>query len=405
MTAANPSLRLRLTLPGGHRDPWSSRSARTSSRTRCSPHGSAGTARSCRCRSAQARLALEADYGRRDGLGRMVLDVSSSFNDERRALLGDRHALEADVTGIEDAVARNEVEKGVRLRPILDAVDMARVESTPSFTPPSRERWPGPPPDRTGRGRRVTHTWPGSGGSRRSRRRTRRSAASRSAPPTLRGMGFDLDAEEGIRPDLETPAAEVAPRMRDRSRPAARRPPHHPRPGRDARLRGVPARGGHALHYAGCDPALPLSVPAASRDHALTEIYSFLLDSISQEPVWHAEHFDLSDAEARENAEGARFSNTLLFRRYSAKLGFELDFWKRFPSTAGRPKDTRSGSRRPPEFVSGRESPADMDAGFYSADYLRAWARSAQLRAYLRREVGEDWWRREGTGDSSRALP
>src|SRR5204863_3350544 len=34
---------------------------------------------------------------------------------------------------------------------------------------------------------------------------------------------------------------------------------------------------------------------------------------------------------------------------------------------------------------------SDMDAGFYSADYLRAWIRSAQLKAYLRREVGEDW--------------
>ena len=35
-----------------------------------------------------------------------------------------------------------------------------------------------------------------------------------------------------------------------------------------------------------------------------------------------------------------------------------------------------------------------MDSGFYSADYLRAWIRSAQLRQHLVREVGEDWWRR-----------
>ena len=45
-----------------------------------------------------------------------------------------------------------------------------------------------------------------------------------------------------------------------------------------------------------------------------------------------------------------------------------------------------------------------MDSGFYSADYLRAWIRSAQLRAYLRREVGEDWWRREVTGELLRGL-
>jgi hypothetical protein len=45
-----------------------------------------------------------------------------------------------------------------------------------------------------------------------------------------------------------------------------------------------------------------------------------------------------------------------------------------------------------------------MDAGFYSADYLRAWIRSAQLRAYLRSEVGDDWWRRPQTGAFLRGL-
>jgi hypothetical protein len=45
-----------------------------------------------------------------------------------------------------------------------------------------------------------------------------------------------------------------------------------------------------------------------------------------------------------------------------------------------------------------------MDAGFYSADYLRAWIRHAQLRTYLIQEVGEDWWRRSETGDILRDL-
>jgi hypothetical protein len=40
-----------------------------------------------------------------------------------------------------------------------------------------------------------------------------------------------------------------------------------------------------------------------------------------------------------------------------------------------------------------------MDSGFYSADYLRAWVRSAQVRAWLRREVGDDWWRQLRTGE------
>jgi hypothetical protein len=45
-----------------------------------------------------------------------------------------------------------------------------------------------------------------------------------------------------------------------------------------------------------------------------------------------------------------------------------------------------------------------MDSGFYSADYLRAWIRSAQLRQFLVREVGTDWWRSPDTGEHLRAL-
>jgi hypothetical protein len=45
-----------------------------------------------------------------------------------------------------------------------------------------------------------------------------------------------------------------------------------------------------------------------------------------------------------------------------------------------------------------------MDAGFYSADYLRAWIRSAQLQKHLRGEFGEDWWRNEATGKNLREL-
>jgi hypothetical protein len=45
-----------------------------------------------------------------------------------------------------------------------------------------------------------------------------------------------------------------------------------------------------------------------------------------------------------------------------------------------------------------------MDGGFYSADYLRAWIRSAQLSDFLVREIGENWWRDARTGDYLRAL-
>jgi hypothetical protein len=159
------------------------------------------------------------------------------------------------------------------------------------------------------------------------------------------------------------------------------------------------------LHYAGCDPLLPYTFRRLSRDHALTEIYSYIVEAISREPGWHALHFGLSDEEAVENAEATTFLEALLYRRYTAKLEFELDFWRRFSEDGGTPDGyaerltAATGVRyRSDGFVS------DMDAGFYAADYLRAWIRSAQLRARLAEEVGEDWWRSPKTGERLRAL-
>jgi len=45
-----------------------------------------------------------------------------------------------------------------------------------------------------------------------------------------------------------------------------------------------------------------------------------------------------------------------------------------------------------------------MDAGFYSADYLRAWIRSTQLEQRLHADIGEDWWRSPATGELLREL-
>jgi hypothetical protein len=162
---------------------------------------------------------------------------------------------------------------------------------------------------------------------------------------------------------------------------------------------------GHALHYAGCDPALPYTFRRLSRDHALTEIYSFLLESVTREAGWHREHFDLEETEAEERAEATRFLDLLLFRRYAAKLDYELELWADFPRApdyaptyAERLRAATGFRYRPDGYL------ADMDDGFYSADYLRAWIRAAQLRSFLRERFGAGWWQEPATGEFLRGL-
>jgi hypothetical protein len=95
----------------------------------------------------------------------------------------------------------------------------------------------------------------------------------------------------------------------------------------------------------------------------------------------------------------------LLFRRYAAKLDYELELWSDFEHAPAY-ADTYAQNLR--EAIRFRYRPdgylADMDDGFYSADYLRAWIRAAQLRAYLRDSIGADWWERSETGDFLRVL-
>ena len=350
-------------------------------------------------RTAQARLATTSAYEERDALGSAALAVSAEFNAERRALLGAREEVAAELTGIADPIVRNEAEKGIRLRTVLDAVDTARVETTAAFTP-ARERWLDL---LLGETRERTPSFAHVAWLRRLSPLAETYTRDLSVPvcvTTLRSLGLDVEAAQGIRLDLgdrpqKSPRACVIPSD----------PPRlvHLITRAQGGLHDYEAflhEAGHALHYAGCDPALPYTFRRLSRDHALTEIYSFLLDSIVHEPAWHAEHFGLDQTTAREHAAAASFVNALLFRRYSAKLGFELEFWGRFAADGGTAEgySTRltgaTGIRYPDE-----NHLADMDAGFYSADYLRAWVRSAQVRAWLRREVAQDWWRRPGTGE------
>src|SRR3954468_20538160 len=80
-------------------------------------------------RSAQARLAVLDAYADREELGALERDASAGFNPDHRTLLAGREALEADVTGDPDPVARNEEEKGISLTE-LERVLVAASDGT-----------------------------------------------------------------------------------------------------------------------------------------------------------------------------------------------------------------------------------------------------------------------------------
>jgi hypothetical protein len=356
-------------------------------------------------RAAQARLAVLPDYAKREELGELTRTLDTTFNEQRRELLSARDGLEAGLAGEPDAVARNEAQKQISLRELETVLRRAAADVGAEYER-LRERWFDRllGPERAEVPRSAHVSW------------LRRLSPLEATYPkersveicvrTVGALGFDLEAIPNIRLDLED-----RPQKNPRACVIAADPPEvvHLITRAQGGLSDYQAflhEVGHALHYAGCDPRLPWTFRALSRDHALTEIYSYIVEAVSREPAWHALHFGLSDAEAAKNAEATRFLEALIFRRYAAKLRYELGFWDAFPTERGdSPRDyspllTGATGLRYDE----RAYLSDMDAGFYSADYLRAWIRSAQLSSYLRREVGENWWRSAGTGEILRGL-
>ena len=355
-------------------------------------------------RSALARLAILPDYKQRDQLGELHREKSAEFNEQRLDLLRAYEELEADLTEEPDPVARNEEEKQISLRE-LESVLHAVSDRVEGVFLAMRERWferlLGPERDEQpssahmGYIRRLspldsTYT---------------KERATDVCLATLSALGFDIASDRKIRLDLDD-----RPQKSPRACVIASDPPQvvHLITRAQGGLHDYQAfmhEAGHALHYAGCDPKLPYTFRRISRDHALTEIYSYTCEAITREPGWHVEHFGLGDEESRLNAEATVFLEALLFRRYTVKLLYELGFWSDFEQ-AGLTSDdyaekltAATGIRYPSD-----GHLADMDPGFYSADYLRAWIRHAQLRAHLIDEVGADWWRSPKTGEILRAL-
>ncbi|TML45985.1 MAG: hypothetical protein E6G19_02810 [Actinobacteria bacterium] len=355
-------------------------------------------------RSAQAKLAVLAEYGDREVLGEVTAVRSAEFNAERLEVLRAAEELEAEISGQPDPVARNEEEKGISLRDLEAVLAQASERSTGAYML-LRERWfeglLGPEREQVPSSYHVAYL----------RRLSplastyTKDRAVEVCMDTVKRLGFDLENEPNIRLDLDD-----RPQKSPRACVIPSDPPSvvHLITRAQGGLHDYQAflhEAGHALHYAGVDPNLPYTFRNISRDHALTEIYSYILEAITREPEWHAHYFGLSDDDAARNAETTSFLEAVLFRRYTAKLQFELDFWGRFNEDGGRPEGYEerlteaTGVRyRADAYL------ADMDGGFYSADYLRAWIRSAQLRDYLVRELGEDWWRNAETGERLRAL-
>ena len=105
----------------------------------------------------------------------------------------------------------------------------------------------------------------------------------------------------------------------------------------------------------------------------------------------------LSDEDATNVVQFNTFQKLFMVRRYAAKLLYELELH----SGASHPEKIYAATLEDALKFKNPENQylSDVDNGFYSADYLRAWMFEVQLRNVLMEQFGEEWWNHKACGD------
>lgn len=213
-----------------------------------------------------------------------------------------------------------------------------------------------------------------------------------------RAMGIDIGALPNVRLDLErretkSPRAFCA-TIRVPEEVVLVVMPH----GGQEDYQAVLHEAGHALHYGHVQPGTAFEF-ARLGDQTLTEVYAFLFQHLLQDPEFLATYMSGPLPLIHEYVRFAVRAELVLVRRYCAKLRYELQLHRTdaLPAMAAvYSRELRAATflpYRPAYYLT------DLDPGFYSAQYLRAWVAEAQVRRHLRQQFGRRWWSQPATGD------
>jgi oligoendopeptidase F len=218
---------------------------------------------------------------------------------------------------------------------------------------------------------------------------------------TLNDLGIDLRAQENVHLDLDTrpsksPRAFCAPI----DVPGKVMLVIQPIGGKDD-WEALFHEAGHTEHYANTSGDLPMEARRLG-DMAVTEGWAMLMQHLVTEPAWLNRRLDVPRVE--ELAHDGAVSLLYFVRRYAAKLLYEIEFFQAesIPTMRNRYAEILGDALKLP--VNPESYLDDIDGSFYVTGYLRSWAFEAQLREFLRSELGNDWFAKRDAGDLLREL-
>jgi len=337
-------------------------------------------------------LAQEPDQSRRHDLYRRQLAVTAQQHDMRAERFRQLHK-EATSLGFEGYIALCETLKGLELPALAEAMSWLLEESEDAYAERLEETLlaAGADPGRADvsdliycfRAVQFDRYFPADG-------------MVRSLHRTMVGLGLVKDDDFGFILDLEprpkkSPRAFCSPvRVPDEVYLVIK-----PQGGSDD-YDAFFHEAGHATHYSRISPDVPWPLRCLG-DSDITESYAFLFQHLLHSSHWLRDVLGLPLRVAEEFRRFVLFKKLWLLRRYAAKLHYELRLH------AGDPAETCDAyvptlTEALLVEIAPENALADVDDGFYVAQYLRAWIFEAMLRRFLEEELGETWWRNRDAG-------
>jgi hypothetical protein len=211
---------------------------------------------------------------------------------------------------------------------------------------------------------------------------------------TLLGLGFDLDRQRNIVLDTEE-----RPKKIPRPCVSAVNPP------KDVRLMTAPVGGqddyismfhetGHAEHFSHMKPDLDFEYKFWG-DRGTTEGIADLFQNIVQNPLWLKRNVGMDDPD--EYIRFCTFQELTMARRQCGSFLFQMELYEK-ASLDGMSKrfvDILTSVSRLPYTA---EAYLDLDTEFYGVGYARARLFEVQLRRFLIKKFGLDWWTKKDVG-------
>ncbi len=167
---------------------------------------------------------------------------------------------------------------------------------------------------------------------------------------------------------------------------------------------------GHTEHFANTDSNLQYEFKHLG-DHSVSESYAFLIEYLLSNTLFLQKYLNMSEEYAKKFANFIMEQKFQAFRRYAAKVIYELKLHRndlsmlddKFMPTAGvyasQPKmyvDILSKATKinykPESYL------LDVDSGLYAADYVRAWCFEVMIRKKLEEKHGKNWFEKKESG-------